>query len=351
MVFEALIEPSEPTSQSSLDNTKGELIVRRGSEIRDPSNGKTYRIEGSLGSGQFGQVYHVLHINPDDGSPRPYAVKISRSNSSALEQFEYEAVVLDYLRTEPENISSYQSSFIYESHYCILLDLLGKSVFQSLRDSGFNGMPLGQVQMFLSQILQALSHLHRLNLVHLDVKPENILFEDSSESRVRLIDYGNCCSSGDPSITYAQTRYYRSPEMALGLSCSTSADIWSAGCVAAEMFLGLPIFAATSTPHLLDLMEERLGKFPECMQSQILDIRTSRAYAPVESRKIFRYSSLASIIREYSPKGNLKLKESRQYMEQKAVLLDLLLQMLEFDPDKRITAATALSHPFFKLAC
>jgi serine/threonine protein kinase len=212
-------------------------------------------------------------------------------------------------------------------------------------------MQLTKVQSLLSQILHSLSRLHRVKLVHLDVKPENILFEDSTQNRVQLIDFGSCSLAGDESITYAQTRYYRSPEIALGFTFGTSADIWSAGCVAAEMFLALPIFAGESTLHLLELMQERLGTFPDWMNIQLHELRSQEPRAPVQSRIVFRYSSLSSIIMEYAPIGDCKLLESREYMEEKTVFLDLLLQMLEFDPEKRITADAALDHPFFKLVC
>jgi dual specificity protein kinase YAK1 len=212
-------------------------------------------------------------------------------------------------------------------------------------------MALSQVRNILSQLLHTLAHLHSLNMVHLDVKPENILFESDGSDKVRLIDFGTCCVVGDPGFTYVQTRYYRAPEVALGLPVGTPADIWSLACVAAESLLGLPILPGTTQTHLLVLMEDRLGEFPNSMKNRYFNPegRVASREAFENATKYFRYNTLDDIVMAYAPRWEISIAEIKRFPEEKRLFLDLLHKMLEFEPDKRITATEALQHAFFQV--
>jgi serine/threonine protein kinase len=98
-----------------------------------------------------------------------------------------------------------------------------------------------------SQILDALIVLRDASIIHCDLKPENILLAPPAASggalgQLKLIDFGSACFETRTVYSYIQSRFYRSPEVLLGLSYSASIDMWSFGCVAAELFLGLPLF-------------------------------------------------------------------------------------------------------------
>jgi dual specificity protein kinase YAK1 len=97
------------------------------------------------------------------------------------------------------------------------------------------------------QILDALIVLRDASIIHCDLKPENILLAPPAASggalgQLKLIDFGSACFETRTVYSYIQSRFYRSPEVLLGLSYSASIDMWSFGCVAAELFLGLPLF-------------------------------------------------------------------------------------------------------------
>jgi dual specificity protein kinase YAK1 len=77
-----------------------------------------------------------------------------------------------------------------------------------------------------------------MGIIHCDLKPENILL-DREVDRVRIIDFGSACYSGNKIYKYIQSRYYRAPEIALGIGYNSSIDMWSLGCVAMELFMGL----------------------------------------------------------------------------------------------------------------
>lgn len=98
-----------------------------------------------------------------------------------------------------------------------------------------------------TQILDALIVLRDASIIHCDLKPENILLASPSQGggslgQLKLIDFGSACFEGRTFFSYIQSRFYRSPEVLLGLSYNGAIDMWSFGCVAAELFLGLPLF-------------------------------------------------------------------------------------------------------------
>ncbi len=84
--------------------------------------------------------------------------------------------------------------------------------------------------------------LRSASIIHCDLKPENILLTDAASGQLKLIDFGSACFEGRTVYSYIQSRFYRCPEVVLGGTYGASIDMWSFGCVAAELFLGLPLF-------------------------------------------------------------------------------------------------------------
>ena len=150
------------------------------------------------------------------------------------------------------------------------------------------------------QLLDALAMLDELDIVHSDIKPENVLMaEFSASDRIKLIDFGSACFSRGQAFLYLQSRFYRSPEVLLGLpyvQCSVPAfasplppvtsptwvhrfdpaiDMWSLGCIAVELFHGLPLFPGRSQFNQLQRICELLGYPPDWM---LLVARNTRMY-------------------------------------------------------------------------
>jgi dual specificity protein kinase YAK1 len=282
-------------------------------------------------------VYSAIFTNPDSGAPREYAVKVADS----ADQFDYEAQALAFIRPR-----SFISSFVSGGHHCLLFELLGPSILDALERGSFRGFALNRIQAILRELLLSLAALHDLGLVHCDVKPENILFLGEFSANIELIDFGSCCISGDSSIQYVQSRYYRAPEVALGAQFDAAADIWSAGCVAAEMMLGLPLFPAKSQRHLLFLMDDMLGPFPSEMVKQSPEfgpdgsVTNHAEFGDIDSYFLFR--RLDDIIMAMPVEGD-------RARDGKIVFLDLLHAMLALDPKRRVGAWEAARHSFFQL--
>lgn len=96
-------------------------------------------------------------------------------------------------------------------------------------------MPL---QVIIQQCLEAISYLHDLGVVHCDLKPENILIKSYRTCEIKVIDLGSSCFQTDNLSLYVQSRSYRAPEVMLGLPYDEKIDVWSIGCILAELYSG-----------------------------------------------------------------------------------------------------------------
>jgi dual specificity tyrosine-phosphorylation-regulated kinase 2/3/4 len=104
-----------------------------------------------------------------------------------------------------------------------------------------------------------LSYMKSMNIIHCDLKPENILLRDSKKSAIKVIDFGTGCFENHIVYTYIQSRFYRAPEIMLGISYSTAIDMWSFGCILIELFLGYPLFCGEDEPEQMAMIMEYLG--------------------------------------------------------------------------------------------
>ena len=104
--------------------------------------------------------------------------------------------------------------------------------------------------------------MSKIKIIHCDLKPENVLFTDSTRSQVKIIDFGSACTEFKGGFEYVQSRFYRSPEVVLGLPYDQAVDMWSFGCILAELVTGRPLFPAVDENELLELFRIRIGMPP-----------------------------------------------------------------------------------------
>lgn len=189
----------------------------------------------------------------------------------------------------------------------------------------------------LYQTLKCLKFMHSANLIHRDMKPSNLLL--NSECQLKVCDFGlarsiediprNGKSGKGPVLTdYVATRWYRAPEILLGSTQYTrGVDMWSIGCILGELIGGQPLFSGSSTMNQLDRIIEVIG-YP--MESDIIAMNSSYAK-----------TMLQSVI---PPQKFRSINELFPNAEPEAI--NLLSKLLQFDPEKRITANEALAHPY-----
>ena len=187
-------------------------------------------------------------------------------------------------------------------------------------------------QYIIYQILKCLKYMHSADVLHRDLKPSNILL--NSECHVKVADYGlarsvaSTESDSQPLLTdYVATRWYRAPEILLGSTKYTKGvDMWSLGCILAELLLGKPVFPGTSTLNQLDRIMEVTGRpLPEDIEA----IQSSLAATMLESLPATKPKPLRDLFPAASDDA-----------------LDLLKNLLQFNPSKRLSADEALEHPY-----
>lgn len=190
-------------------------------------------------------------------------------------------------------------------------------------------------QYILYQTLKCLKYMHSAEVLHRDLKPSNILL--NAECHCKVADFGlarSIASTEDeqqPMLTdYVATRWYRAPEILLGSTKYTKGvDMWSLGCILAELLLGKPFFPGTSTLNQLDRIMEVTGR-PS--QDDIESIQSSLATTMLESLPATKAKPLRDIFTSADDDA-----------------IDLLKKLLQFNPAKRLTAEEALEHPYVKL--
>ncbi|CEH19385.1 mitogen-activated protein kinase [Ceraceosorus bombacis] len=222
-----------------------------------------------------------------------------------------------------ENIISLSDIFIspLEDIYFVT-ELLGTDLHRLL-----TSRPLEKqfIQYFLYQILRGLKYVHSAGVVHRDLKPSNILVNENCD--LKICDFG-LARIQDPQMTgYVSTRYYRAPEIMLTWQkYDVAVDVWSAGCIFAEMLEGKPLFPGKDHVNQFSIITELLGTPPDEVIKTICSENTLRFVQSLPKRE--------------------RIPFSQKFRNQDPVALDLLEKMLVFDPRTRITAAEALSHPY-----
>ena len=107
--------------------------------------------------------------------------------------------------------------------------------------------------------MYALKYLRENDVIHCDLKPENILLKDPTKSGIKIIDFGSSCFQDERVYTYIQSRFYRAPEIILGIPYTCSIDMWSFGCIMAEFCIGFPLFPGEDEMEQLAMMMEVCG--------------------------------------------------------------------------------------------
>lgn len=145
-------------------------------------------------------------------------------------------------------------------------------------------------------------HLKRIKIIHCDLKPENILFTDESHTAVKIIDFGSACNDFKSGFNYVQSRYYRSPEVVLGLPYDQAVDMWSFGCILVELITGKPLFPAVDEHELLELFIVSIGMPPE----EMINKCSKRKYFFDTNRTLIR--SKRSRVRKGTKVGGIPVK-------------------------------------------
>uniref|UniRef100_A0A8C9SIH1 non-specific serine/threonine protein kinase n=1 Tax=Scleropages formosus TaxID=113540 RepID=A0A8C9SIH1_SCLFO len=363
------IAHSTSTTKSSNSHSEGDYQLVQHEILCSMSN--SYEVLEFLGRGTFGQVAKCWKR----GTNEIVAIKILKNHPSYARQGQIEVSILSLLSTENADEFNFVRShecFQHKSHTCLVFEMLEQNLYDFLKHSKFSPLPLKCIRPILQQVATALNKLKSLGLIHADLKPENIMLVDPVRQpyRVKVIDFGSASYvSKAVCSTYLQSRYYRAPEIILGLPFCEAIDMWSLGCVIAELFLGWPLYPGASEYDQIRYISQTQGLPAEYLLSA--GTKTSRFFnrGPDSSYPLWRHNKS-----EHEAEMGIKSKEARKYifnclddmmqvnmtnlegtdmLAEKAdrrEFIDLLKKMLTLDADKRITPMKTLNHSFVTMA-
>lgn len=251
-----------------IDNNQTIEIINKDVKERGEYDGKIsdiinndYRIMSILGKGVFATVYRCVKLNNDVNKnnidDNIYAVKIVRSGKNATEIGEKEIKVLKLLnKYDPHNnfnIINLNSNFIFQGHHCLVIENMNMSLKKFIYNKYKQGVPINYIKEISKQILIGLDFIHQMGYIHCDIKPDNILINDKTRE-IKICDFGSCVSNFDINIgesLYVVARFYRAPEIILGLVKDNLIDIWSIGVTIAEMYKSSVLFHGNNNNEIL----------------------------------------------------------------------------------------------------
>ena len=295
-------------------------------EIRENCLGE-YGLVSKLGEGTFSNVFKVNKKSTGEF----FSMKIMKRKMNSLDDI-YQIPEVKYAQRigkHPNVLHVYDA--IYEpqiGRFSLVYDYMETDLFSLLEKKNLDS---SLIIPFTQQLLQGISYLHSINLIHRDIKPENLLINLSTKN-LKIGDLGTLSNApcSYKCGEYITTIWYRAPEILLKAPLySFPVDIWSAGCVIAEMIIGKPLFTGRDTKGQLQRIHNVLGAPTDEIYE---DIHADSRYKAFQFQNI-EYKSLKSIFEE------IGLEDIR--------FLDLISKMLEFVPEDRITANRALESPLF----
>lgn len=375
----ALTKNSKPCHNGGYDNESYDYILYV-NDILGTEENKKYLVLDILGQGTFGQVVKCQNLKTQE----IVAVKVIKARQECLQQSIAEGNVLEYLdkKVDPKYKKYFinlKDKFMHKYHLCLVFKLLSSNLYEIIKQNHHHGLCIKLVRNFAAQILEALCALKEIKIIHCDLKPENILLAKLNKPDLKIIDFGSACEEHQILYSYVQSRFYRSPEVILGVDYSTSVDMWSFGCIVAELFLGLPLLPGTSEYEQLARMVQTFGMPPPWMMvekkaSNYIVKSENPGYNYFNDKSGGRYTYRLKTLEEFNREFNLHESPAKQYfcdtkldniimnyrlprqnmskemvdkeMHERSCLVHFLKGVLNISPLERWTPQEALQHPF-----
>ncbi|CAO3650674.1 unnamed protein product [Mucor hiemalis] len=361
-----LTNPREPSKNLGHDNINDDYILRVNDILGDIEK---YEILDLMGHGTFGQVVKCRALRTGN----LVAVKVIKQQPAFIMQGDKEINILMMLRDRPEKHRFLQliDHFMFRGHTCVVFELLSISLHGLFSQQITKPhMSIEDIQQISINVLETLSLLKDMHIIHTDLKPDNILMKSIDNIHdVKLIDYGSALLETEKLNYCVQTAFYRSPEVILHVEFGCAIDMWSFGCFVVEMFLGRPLFPSGNEASLLHMMVSTLGCLPpENMLKRGRDsnkffyVQGSGNSAQTKLKELnhnahdltFAKSTLKDKIMGFASNDDSSEEDSDidnyAEMKKREQLYDFVKGILVFEPLDRKTPAEALQHPFIASA-
>jgi len=285
----------------------------------------SYTAESIIGNGSFGVVFQATV----SGTGETVAIKKVLQDK----RFKNRELQIMKMLSHPNLVELkhcfYSSGDNNEVFLNLVLEFMPDTVYRILRQftKMREAMPTILVKVYMFQLARSLAYVHGRGVCHRDIKPQNLLVRPE-DGVLKLCDFGSAKKlvRGEPNVSYICSRYYRAPELIFGSTEYTHAiDIWSAGCVMAELMLGQPLFPGESG---VDQLVEIIKVLGAPTRDEIRSM--NKSYTD------FKFPQI---------KPHAWTKVFRQRTPQEAV--DLVSDMLQYSPEKRPTAIDIMQYPYF----
>ena len=291
-----------------------------------------YEVLGIVGEGAYGIVYKCLNKETN----KYVAVKKFKETHDKLVQktMKRELAMLQLLRHE--NVVEFQESFVSKGNFFLVFEYVEKNLLEVLEESP-HGLSPKLIRSLVYQMCKAVSYLHKNNMIHRDVKPENLLIDENFN--LKLCDFGfarkvklNKNNNNIDTMTdYVATRWYRSPELLLsGGIYGPEVDYWAIGCIMGELADGNPMFPGEDEVDQLDCIIKILGNLPENLVNMYYE-------NPIYNGKdLFKIKKPETLEKRYM--GILS-----------PTAIDFMKGLLELDPTKRLSGDNVFKHKYFSI--
>ncbi|KAJ3608109.1 hypothetical protein NHX12_025159 [Muraenolepis orangiensis] len=227
-------------------------------------------------------------------------------------------------KADKRQLVSFMGCFFDGPLICLEYELLDRSLYNVTQASPHGYLPLPTIRYIMEQLAQALLFLTEAGIIHMDLKPENIMVRGQE---VKVIDFGSACNAAHCNLAeYHQSLPYRAPEVMLGLPATCSADMWSLGCILAELVQGSMLYPGVKEYHIW----QSILKTHEAL------FQSTEEYGEAGKPHPSASSSLDNVVKV----GNVS-DDPRA-----ASITDLMKRMLQLDPNLRISPREMLNHPF-----
>nr|POF03988.1 serine/threonine-protein kinase prp4 [Quercus suber] len=320
-----------------------------------------YAVQQQIGKGTFATVVRAM----DAKTGNAVAIKIACNNDTMYKAGQKETDILQVLNAEDvddkKHIIRLQRSFVHKAHLCLVFENMNADLREVLKKFGRNvGISPQAIRSYAQQMFLALAHMKKCEIIHADLKPDNILISDKL-SVLKVCDLGTATTVTEAEITpYLVSRFYRAPEVILGMEIGYPIDMWSIGCTLFELYTGRILFAGTDNNQMLRIIQECRGKIPMRMlklsqlaaehfdqEGIFISQERDKITGKVSSHRIPGMKSAAVSGKELKTRlgGNVHGLSPTEKKEHEA-FVDLMEKCLQLDPNRRITPNDALRHHF-----
>lgn len=325
-----------------------------------------YAVQQQIGKGTFATVVRAT----DTKTKQDVAVKIACNNETMYKAGTKEMDMLTMLNggdpDDKKHVIRLLRNFDHKNHMCLVFENLHSDLREVLKKFGRNvGISLKAIRAYSRQMFLALSHLKKCEVLHADLKPDNILVNED-RSHLKICDLGTASKAEDAEVTpYLVSRFYRAPEVILGMPFDYAIDMWSIGCTLFELYTGRILFAGSDNNQMLRVIQECRGKFPKRMiiRSTLAEkhfiggdpefVFVSQERDKITGNTTMRQMNYAKTVPGKDLKARLMANTRSMVpaeIKELNAFVDLVEKCLQLDPARRISPNDALRHPFIQHA-